>query len=167
MSIYSRFISVVKFLTPLVICILFCIITIMPIMPLGYESITPLLGVVSMAFWIVHRPDIMSWLFVILIGFFCDILYGSLLGVGIFASISIRLFLIRILPKIELTNIYHSIFYITISVIIWLSISILLNSIINMELLNLSNSFFQALISIIISPIVIFFQLYLFKIITS
>ena len=61
MSIYSNVISNIKYLAPLCTSLIFSIITIMPIMPKGYESITPLLGVISMSFWIVHRPDIMGW----------------------------------------------------------------------------------------------------------
>ena len=68
MSIYSDIKYNIKYLVPLLISLLFSIISIMPIMPKGYENITPLLGVISMAFWIVHRPDIMGWLFVIIIG---------------------------------------------------------------------------------------------------
>ena len=167
MSFYSIIISNLKYLIPLLTSLLFSIITIMPIMPLGYETIAPLLGVVSMAFWIVHRPDIMGWFFVIIFGFYSDILYGAILGSGVLSAIIIRLVMTKILYKLEPINIYHSLFYVSISLLIWLFVSIFIKSIINLETLNLFYPFFQGLISIITSPIVIFFQLYLLKKISS
>ena len=139
----------------------------MPIMPIGYEAITPLLGVVSMAFWIVHRPDLMSWLFVIIIGISCDVLYGSIFGSAILGSITIRWVLTKIIDKLEPTNIFHTLFYISLSLLVWLFIAIITNSLLDLKFLNLYNSIFQCLISIIISPVVIFFQLYVLKKIAS
>jgi rod shape-determining protein MreD len=167
MSIYSNIISNIKYLAPLCTSLIFSIIAIMPIMPKGFESITPLLGVISMSFWIVHRPDTMGWLFVAIIGVFTDILYGSFFGTALIASFTIRLILMRIIHKLELVNIYHSLFYITLSVTIWLIISLLINILLNMHSTNYYNYIFQCIISIIISPMVIFFQLYLLKKITS
>ena len=167
MSIYSNIISNIKYLAPLCTSLIFSIIAIMPIMPKGYESITPLLGVISMSFWIVHRPDTMGWLFVAIIGVFTDILYGSFFGTALIASFTIRLILMRIIHKLELVNIYHSLFYVTLSITIWLIISLLINILLNMHSTNYYNYIFQCIISIIISPMVIFFQLYLLKKITS
>ena len=167
MNFYSNILSNVKYLVPLCSSLIFSIIAIMPIMPMGYESIAPLLGVISMSFWIVHRPDIMGWLLVAIVGIFSDILYGSILGSGLLASLTIRLILIKIIFKLELVNIYHSLFYITLGIIIWITISLLFNVSINMLTTNYYNYIFQCIISIIISPIVIFFQLYLLKKITS
>ena len=167
MSIYSNIISNIKYIAPLCTSLIFSIIAIMPIMPKGYESITPLLGVISMSFWIVHRPDIMDWSFVAIIGIFTDILYGSYFGTALLASFTIRLILIRIIHKLELVNIYHSLFYVTLSIIIWLIISLSMNTLFNLQSTNYYNYIFQCIISIIISPMVIFFQLYLLKKITS
>ena len=167
MSIYSNIISNIKYLAPLCTSLIFSIIAIMPIMPKGYESITPLLGVISMSFWIVHRPDTMGWLFVAIIGVFTDILYGAFFGTALIASFTIRLILMRIIHKLELVNIYHSLFYVTLSITIWLIISLLINILLNMHSTNYYNYIFQCIISIIISPMVIFFQLYLLKKITS
>ena len=167
MSIYSNIISNIKYLAPLCTSLIFSIIAIMPIMPRGYESITPLLGVISMSFWIVHRPDIMGWAFVAIIGIFTDILYGSFFGTALLASFTIRLILTRVIHKLELVNIYHSLFYVTLSITIWLIISLLINILLNIQHTNYYNYIFQCIISIIISPIVIFFQLYLLKKITS
>ena len=139
----------------------------MPIMPIGYEAITPLLGVISMSFWIVHRPDLMSWLFVIIIGIFSDILYGSIFGSAVLGSITIRLAITKIIHKLEPVNIFHTLFYITLSLLVWLIIAIITNSLLDLKLINIYNSIFQCLISIIISPVVIFFQLYVLKKITS
>ena len=167
MSIYRIFITNIKNLLPFFICLLLTIISVMPIMPLGYESITPLLGVVAMAFWIVHRPDLMNWFFVIIIGFLSDILYGSILGSSILAAIIIRLVLTKIIHKLEPTNILHTLFYISLSLLVWLFIAIITNALLDFKFANLYNSIFQCLISIIISPVVIFFQLYVLKKIAS
>ena len=167
MSMYSIIISNLKYLIPLFTTFIFTIITITPIMPIGYESLAPLLGVISMAFWIIHRPDIMGWFFVIIIGFFSDVFYGSILGSGILASITIRIVITKLLYKLEPINIYHSILYISASIIIWLFVSLFIKFLLNIEFFSLYNSFFQALISIIISPVVIFFQLYLLNKISS
>lgn len=167
MSFYRIIILNIKYVLPLFICLFLTLISIMPIMPIGYETITPLLGVISMAFWIVHRPDLMSWLFVIIIGIFCDILYGSIFGSAILASITIRFVLTKIIHKLEPINLLHSLFYITLSLLVWLIISIITNSLLDLKFVNLYNSIFQCLISIIISPVVIFFQLYVLKKITS
>ena len=167
MSFYRIIILNIKYILPLFICLFLTLISIMPIMPIGYEAITPLLGVISMAFWIVHRPDIMSWLFVIIIGIFCDILYGSIFGSAILCSITIRFVLTKIIHKLEPINIFHTLFYITLSLLVWLIIAIITNSLLDLKFVNLYNSIFQCLISIIISPVVIFFQLYVLKKITS
>ena len=167
MSFYRIIILNIKYILPLFTCLFLTLISIMPIMPKGYEAITPLFGVISMAFWIVHRPDIMSWLFVIIIGIFCDILYGSIFGSAILGSIAIRFVLTKIIHKLEPINIFHTLFYITLSLLVWLIIAIITNSLLDLKFVNLYNSIFQCLISIIISPIVIFFQLYVLKKITS
>ena len=167
MSFYRIIILNIKYILPLFTCLFLTLISIMPIMPIGYEAITPLLGVISMAFWIVHRPDLMSWLFVIIIGIFCDILYGSIFGSAILGSITIRLVITKIIHKLEPVNIFHTLFYITLSLLVWLIIAIITNSLLDLKFVNLYNSIFQCLISIIISPIVIFFQLYVLKKITS
>ncbi len=167
MSFYSVIKSNIKYVIPLFICLFLTLISILPIMPIGYESITPLLGVVSMSFWIIHRPDIMGWLFIIIIGMFSDILYGSIFGSGLLASLIIRLLLIKMINKLDITNIFHTLFYVTLSLFVWLFIAIIINVSLNLQFLNYYNYLFQCLISIIISPIVIFLQLYLLKKITS
>ena len=167
MSFYRIIILNIKYILPLFTCLFLTLISIMPIMPIGYEAITPLLGVISMAFWIVHRPDIMGWLYVIIIGIFCDILYGSIFGSAILGSIIIRFVLTKIIHKLEPINIFHSLFYITLSLLVWLIIAIITNSLLDLKFINLYNSIFQCLISIIISPVVIFSQLYVLKKITS
>ena len=167
MSYYRIIILNIKYILPLFTCLFLTLISIMPIMPIGYEAITPLLGVISMAFWIVHRPDLMSWLFVLIIGIFCDILYGSIFGSAILCAITVRLVLTKMIHKLEPRNIFHTLFYITLSLLVWLIIAIITNSLLDLKFVNLYNSIFQCLISIIISPVVIFFQLYVLKKITS
>ena len=163
MTLYSYVLSNIYSLSPLFITLILSIVSILPIMPSGTEEIAPLLGVISLSFWVVNRPDIMGWLSVIIIGIFNDVLYGSLLGIACLSAIIVRLILTKILYKIDLTNIYHTLFYVGLSLIIWLFINILAKHIIYFNFYNYYAVIFQFLVSLVISPIIIFIQLLVLK----
>ena len=163
MTLYSYVLSNIYSLSPLFITLILSIVSILPIMPSGTEEIAPLLGVISLSFWVVNRPDIMGWLSVIIIGIFNDVLYGSLLGIACLSAIIVRLMLIKILYKIDLTNIYHTLFYVGLSLIIWLFINILAKHIIYFNFYDYYAVIFQFLVSLVISPIIIFIQLLVLK----
>ena len=163
MTLYSYVLSNIYFLLPLFITLILSIVSILPIMPSGTEEIAPLLGVISLSFWVVNRPDIMGWLSVIIIGIFNDVLYGSLLGIACLSAIIVRLILTKILYKIDLTNIYHTLFYVSLSLIIWLFINILAKHIIYFNFYDYYAVIFQFLVSLVISPIIIFIQLLVLK----
>jgi len=163
MTLYSYVLSNIYFLLPLFITLILSIVSILPIMPSGTEEIAPLLGVISLSFWVVNRPDIMGWLSVIIIGIFNDVLYGSLLGIACLSAIIVRLILTKILYKIDLTNIYHTLFYVGLSLIIWLFIHILAKHIIYFNFYDYYAVIFQFLVSLVISPIIIFIQLLVLK----
>jgi len=163
MTLYSYVLSNIYSLSPLFITLILSIVSILPIMPSGTEEIAPLLGVISLSFWVVNRPDIMGWLSVIIIGIFNDVLYGSLLGIACLSAIIVRLILTKILYKIDLTNIYHTLFYVGLSLIIWLFINILAKHIIYFNFYDYYAVIFQFLVSLVISPIIIFIQLLVLK----
>ena len=163
MTLYSYVLSNIYSLSPLFITLILSIVAILPIMPSGTEEIAPLLGVISLSFWVVNRPDIMGWQSVIIIGIFNDVLYGSLLGIACLSAIIVRLILTKILYKIDLTNIYHTLFYVSLSLIIWLFINTLANHIIYFNFYDYYAVIFQFLVSLVISPIIIFIQLLVLK----
>ena len=163
MSFYSYILNNIIFITPLLVTVMLSIVSILPIMPNGTEEITPLLGVISLSFWIVHRPDLMGWTVVICIGIFNDILYGTILGAACLSAIFIRLVLIKILNKLDPTSIFHTLFYISLSLLIWILLNNIIRTFIYFDFYNYYNSIFQFFVSIIISPIIIFFQLFLLK----
>ena len=163
MTLYSYVLSNIYSLLPLFITLILSIVSILPIMPSGTEEIAPLLGVISLSFWVVNRPDIMGWLSVIIIGIFNDVLYGSLLGIACLSAIIVRLILTKMLYKIDLTNIYHTLFYVGLSLIIWLFINILAKHIIYFNFYDYYAVIFQFLVSLVISPIIIFIQLLVLK----
>jgi len=163
MTIYSYVLSNIYSLSPFFITLILSIVSLLPIMPSGTEEITPLLGVISLSFWIVNRPDIMGWIPVIIIGIFNDVLYGSLLGIACLSAIMVRLILIKILHRVDLTNIYHTLFYVGLSLIVWLFINNLAQYIIYFKFYNYHAVIFQFLVSLVISPVIIFIQLLLFK----
>ena len=163
MTFYSYILSNIYSLSPLFITLILSIVSLLPIMPSGTEEIAPLLGVISLSFWVVNRPDIMGWLSVIIIGIFNDVLYGSLLGIACLSAIIVRLILIKILHKIDSTNIFHTLFYVGLSLIIWLFINSLAKYIIYFNFYNYYAVIFQFLVSLVISPIIIFIQLLVLK----
>ena len=163
MTLYSYVLSNIYSLLPLFITLILSLVSILPIMPSGTEEIAPLLGVISLSFWVVNRPDNMGWLSVIIIGIFNDVLYGSLLGIACLSAIIVRLILTKILYKIDLTNIYHTLFYVGLSLIIWLFINFLAKHIIYFNFYDYYAVIFQFLVSLVISPIIIFIQLLVLK----
>jgi len=135
----------------------------MPIMPNGSEEIAPLLGVISLSFWIVHKPEFMGWIPVIIIGIFNDVLYGSSIGIACLSAILIRLVIVKLLIKIKYINIYHTAFCVGLSLIIWILVNSVLNSMLYYDNYNYTSLIFQFLVSLIISPIIIFIKIFLLK----
>jgi len=135
----------------------------MPIMPSGSEEITPLLGVISLSFWIVHKPEFMGWIPIIIIGIFNDVLYGSSLGIACLSAILIRLVIVKLLIKIKYINIYHTVFCVGLSLFIWILVNSILNSMLYYDNYNYISLIFQFLVSLIISPIIVFIKIFLLK----
>ena len=163
MSIYSYILSNIYSILPLLFTLILSIVSLMPIMPSGSEEITPLLGVISLSFWIVHKPEFMGWIPVIIIGIFNDVLYGSSIGIACLSAILIRLVIVKLLIKIKYINIYHTAFCVGLSLIIWILVNSVLNSILYYDNYNYTSLIFQFLVSLIISPIIIFIKIFLLK----
>ncbi len=163
MTLYSYILLNLYKIMPIFITLIFILISVSPIMPAGSEEIAPLLGVISLAFWILYKPDNMGWAALIMIGVFSDSLYGSVLGVSCLANIIIRLTIIKLLLRIKNINIYITLLYIGISLIIWLILHSLIQSLIYIDVYNYYTNIYQFFISLAIAPIIIFFQLFLLQ----
>jgi rod shape-determining protein MreD len=163
MNIYSYIVLNTSKIIPFLITAILCIVAVSPIMPSSSQEITPLLGVISLAFWILYKPELMGWTATIVIGIFNDALYGSMLGVSCLSAIMIRIVIIRLLLSKDYINIYITFLCIGFSLIIWLIVNSIINYILYPDLYNYYILIFQFLVSLAISPIIIFVQLFILK----
>jgi len=163
MTLYSYILFNLYKIMPIFITLIFSLVSVSPIMPAGSEEIAPLLGVISLAFWIIYKPDNMGWMALIMIGIFNDSLYGSVLGVSCLANIIIRVTIIKLLLRLENINTFITLLYIGISLIIWLMLHSMTQSLIYINVYNYYTHIYQFFISLAIAPIIIFFQLFLLK----
>ena len=163
MTLYSYILFNLYKIMPIFITLIFSLVSVSPIMPAGSEEIAPLLGVISLAFWIIYKPDNMGWMALIMIGIFNDSLYGSVLGVSCLANIIIRVTIIKLLLRLENINTFITLLYIGISLIIWLMLHSMTQSLIYINVYNYYTHIYQFFISLAIAPIIIFIQLFLLK----
>ena len=163
MNIYSYIVLNTYKIIPFLIILILSIVSVSPIMPSGSQEITPLLGVISLSFWIIYKPELIGWVATIIIGIFNDALYGSILGVSCLSAIIIRLIIIRFLLSKDNINIFITFLCIGLSLIIWLVVNSIINSIFYLGAYNYYILIFQFLVSLVISPIIVFVQLYLLK----
>ena len=162
MNIYSYIILNSYKTMPFFIILILSIVSVAPIMPTGSEEIAPLLGVISLTFWILYKPELTGWIPTIVIGIINDVLYGSMLGVSCLAAVIIRIMIIRLIYNREI-NLMITFICLGLSLIIWLLVNNIFRSLFYPDLYNYYNLIFQFLVSIVISPIVVFFQLFLLK----
>tara|TARA_B110000444_G_scaffold239512_1_gene253991 strand:- start:263 stop:763 length:501 start_codon:yes stop_codon:yes gene_type:complete len=162
MNIYSYIILNAYKIMPFFIILILSIVSVAPIMPTGLEEIAPLLGVISLTFWIVYKPELIGWIPTIVIGIINDVLYGSMLGVSCLAAVIIRIMIIRLIYNREI-NLMITFICLGLSLIIWLLVNNIFRGLFYPDLYNYYNLIFQFLVSIVISPIVVFFQLFLLK----
>ena len=94
---------------------------------------------------------------------FNDVLYGSSIGIACLSAILIRLVIVKLLIKIKYINIYHTAFCVGLSLIIWILVNSVLNSMLYYDNYNYTSLIFQFLVSLIISPIIIFIKIFLLK----
>ena len=162
MNIYSYIILNTYKTIPFSIISLLSIVSVTPIMPTGSEEIAPLLGVISLTFWILYKSELIGWIPTIVIGIINDVLYGSMLGVSCLAAVIIRIMIIRLIYNREI-NLMITFICLGLSLIIWLLVNNIFRGLFYPDLYNYYNLIFQFLVSIVISPIVVFFQLFLLK----
>ena len=162
MNIYSYIILNTYKTMPFFIISILSIVSVTPIMPTGSEEIAPLLGVISLTFWILYKPELTGWIPTIVIGIINDVLYGSMLGVSCLAAVIIRIMIIRLIYNREI-NLMITFICLGLSLIIWLLVNNIFRGLFYPDLYNYYNLIFQFLVSIVISPIVVFFQLFLLK----
>ena len=162
MNIYSYIILNTYKIMPFFIISILSIVSVAPIMPTGSEEIAPLLGVISLTFWILYKPELTGWIPTIVIGIINDVLYGSMLGVSCLAAVIIRIMIIRLIYNREI-NLMITFICLGLSLIIWLLVNNIFRGLFYPDLYNYYNLIFQFLVSIVISPIVVFFQLFLLK----
>ena len=162
MNIYSYIILNTHKTMPFFIISILSIVSVAPIMPTGSEEIAPLLGVISLTFWILYKPELTGWIPTIVIGIINDVLYGSMLGVSCLAAVIIRIMIIRLIYNREI-NLMITFICLGPSLIIWLLVNYIFRGLFYPDLYNYYNLIFQFLVSIVISPIVVFFQLFLLK----
>ena len=163
MNMYSYILFNTYKIIPFFITLILCIVSISSIMPIGFEVITPLLGVISLSFWIVYKPDLMGWMPTLAIGIINDALYGSMLGISCLAAIVIRIVIIKLLYNRDSINVTITFLCIGLSLIIWLIINSVLGYILYSGFYIYYNLIFQFLISLVISPIIVFLQLFILK----
>ena len=162
MNIYSYIILNTYKTMPFIIISILSIVSVAPIMPTGSEEIAPLLGVISLTFWILYKPELIGWIPTIVIGIINDVLYGSMLGVSCLAAVIIRIMIIRLMYNREI-NLMITFICLGLSLIIWLLVNNIFRGLFYPDLYNYYNLIFQFLVSIVISPIAVFFQLFLLK----
>jgi len=85
------------------------------------------------------------------------------LGVSCLANIIIRVTIIKLLLRLENINTFITLLYIGISLIIWLMLHSMTQSLIYINVYNYYTHIYQFFISLAIAPIIIFFQLFLLK----
>ena len=163
MNIYSYILLNTNKIIPFIVTLILSIVAVSPIMPSSSQEITPLLGVISLSFWILYKPELMGWTATIIIGIFNDALYGTMLGVSCLSAIMIRMIIIKFVLSLDYINIYITFLSIGFSLIIWLIVNSIIDYILYTNLYNYYILIFQFLVSLVISPIIIFVQLFLLK----
>ena len=160
MRILNLILSNIYLLIPLFLTILFTFLSFLPFLPHDISNISPLLGIITIIFWIVHKPDIMTWSSVLIIGLLHDILSGLTIGISCLSLLIVRYTIIKSLLKFDDSTNLYTFIYVIIGLFLWLVIVIILRSLIQLELFNYMDVLFQYLFSITISPIVIFINKY-------
>ena len=163
MNIYSYIVLNTYRIIPFIVTLILSIVAVSPIMPSSSQEVTPLLGVISLSFWLIYKPELMGWTATIIIGIFNDALYGSMLGVSCLSAIMIRMIIIKFVLSLDYINIYITFLSIGFSLIIWLIVNSIIDYILYTNLYNYYILIFQFLVSLVISPIIIFVQLFLLK----
>lgn len=84
-GIWHRLDLVARSISPFFVTLLLVLLGLVPLRIADLSPIAPALALIGVFFWSVHRPDLMPVWAVFLVGFFQDLLTGSVMGPGIIA----------------------------------------------------------------------------------
>ena len=82
-GLWHRLDLVARSISPFFVTLLLVLLGLLPLRIAELSPILPALALIGVFFWSVHRPDLMPVWAVFIIGFFQDLLTGSVLGPGI------------------------------------------------------------------------------------
>ena len=161
MNIIRIFLSNFVLLVPLLLSIIFTILFVLPFIPYEIAFIAPLLGIMTTLFWIVNKPELMSWSSVLIIGLIHDFLLGLTVGLSCISLVIVRYIIIKLLYKYDGASILNTFLYIALGIFIWITCVTLLRTVIQYQLFNYLNVFFQYFLSVTFSPIIILINKYI------
>ena len=161
MNIINIIISNIILLIPLFLSVVFTFIFILPFIPFEITSIAPLLGIMTAIYWIVNRPELMSWASVLIVGLIHDFLLGLTVGLSCLSLVIVRYVIIKLLYKYDNLSSVYTFLFIALGVSLWLLCILVLKTIIQFEFFNYMNVIFQYLLSLTFSPIIIIFNNYI------
>jgi len=156
MKILNSILSNINLLVPLFLTILLTFISVLPYFPHDLSNIAPLLGIITVIFWIVNKPDLMSWSSVLLVGLLYDVLLGLHIGTSCLSLLIVRYTIIKLLLKFDDSSTLYTFIYVLIGLSVWLLVVVFLRSLIQLEFFNYLDVCFQFLLSVAVSPIIIF-----------
>ena len=163
MKILNSILSNINLLVPLFLTILLTFISVLPYFPHDLSNIAPLLGIITVIFWIVNKPDLMSWSSVLLVGLLYDVLLGLHIGTSCLSLLIVRYTIIKLLLKFDDSSTLYTFIYVLIGLSVWLLVVVFLRSLIQLEFFNYLDVCFQFLLSVAVSPIIIFINKYFFN----
>ena len=103
----------------------------------------------------------MSWSSVLIIGLIHDFLLGLTVGLSCISLVIVRYIIIKLLYKYDGASILNTFLYIALGVFIWITCVTLLRTVIQYQLFNYLNVFFQYFLSVTFSPIIILINKYI------
>jgi len=156
MKIINLIITNFNLLIPVILTIIFTYISVLPYLPHNISNIAPLLGIITAIFWIVNKPELMSWSSVLLVGLLHDFLSGLTIGISCLALLLTRYLIIKSLYKYDGSSIIYIFTYVIFGLLVWIFFVVILRSLIQLEFFDYLDVVFQYLFSISISPIIIF-----------
>ncbi|HEY5598891.1 MAG TPA: rod shape-determining protein MreD, partial [Kiloniellales bacterium] len=81
-SVWTRLDVAARSLAPFAVTLFLVIVAMVPFKVPGISAIVPSLGLISVYFWVIYRPDLMPVWAVFLVGVIQDLLSGGQLGAG-------------------------------------------------------------------------------------
>ncbi len=81
-SVWTRLDVAARSLSPFACTLFLVIVAMVPLKVPGVSAIVPSLGLISVYFWVIYRPDLMPVWTVFLVGVIQDLLSGGHLGAG-------------------------------------------------------------------------------------